>query len=335
MATIYDVAKRAGVSITTVSRVLNGGNVSRKTREAVERAIAELKYVPNAAARTLPSGVSRIIAAIVPDISNPYYSELVRGVQDVCDQAAYGVMIWSTDGRAEKEESCLLELSKQRVDGVVMVRYLVDEGALHLLDALRIPIVLAGMPSDEVATDCVGTFGTGNALRTLIDPLVAGGRSRLAHIAGPEHAVVGTIRRQQYLGLLEHYGLEANRDWLVEGDFTRQGGRNAAHKLLSAPERPDIVFAANDMMAIGFLEVAEEMGVTVPDDVAVIGCDDIYIAGLLRPALSSVHMPKYELGRRGAELLLDRMADPTRPTRHLELEATPVARESTAVRVRR
>lgn len=329
MATIYDVANRAGVSITTVSRVLNGGNVSRKTREAVERAMAELKYVPNAAARTLPSGVSRIVAVIVPDISNPFYSELVRGVQDACDEASYGVMIWSTDGRADKEESCLLELSKQRVDGVFMVRYLADEGAFHLLSALSIPIVLAGKPSDEVATDSVGTFGTGKALRTLIGPLIVSGRKRLAHLAGPERAVVGTIRRKQYQMLLEHYGLEANPDWVVEGDFTQQGGRRAANKLLSLPERPDMVFAANDMMAIGLLEAAEELGVRIPEDVAVIGCDDIYIAGLLRPALSSVRMPKYELGKRGAELLLGRIANPAGPTRHLELEATPVARAST------
>jgi len=332
VATIYDVARRAGVSITTVSRVLNGGNVRAKTREAVERAIAELNYVPNAAARTLPSGVSRIVAVVVPDISNPFYSELVRGVQDVCDRASYGVMIWSTDGRAAKEASCLLELSKQRVDGVLMVRYLADQSVFRLFKSLEIPLVVVGRAPDEPAADSVGTFGTGKALRALIAPLVAGGRRRLAHLAGPEEAVVGMIRRQQYDAILRHFGLEARPEWVADGGFTREGGRKAARKLLAAADRPDMVFAANDMMAIGLIEAAEELGVRIPGDVAVVGCDDIYVAGLLRPALSSVRMPKYELGQRGAELLLERIANPSVPTRHVELEVTPVARESTMIR---
>lgn len=302
-----------------------------ETRLTVEKAMADLQYIPNPAARSLPSGVSRIVAVVVPDISNPFYAELVRGVQDACDAASFGVMIWSTDGRAEKEAACVAELGRQGVDGVYMVRYLGDVSAFHRLQASNIPIILAGSPSTTVEVDTIGTFGTGASLRELLTPLVLSGRRRLAHIAGPAEAIVGEVRRKQHKAAVRHFGLDFVEEWVVEGDFTREGGREAAKQLLAGPTVPDMVFTANDMMAIGLIEVANEAGMRVTEDLAIIGCDDIDVAGLLRPSLSTIRMPKYELGRKGAELLLQRLTDPSGPLRQLELEVKPIQRESTRI----
>lgn len=291
----------------------------------------QLNYVPNPSARSLTLGTGHIIALVVPDISNPFYSEIARGVQDICDAAGYNLMISSTDGRREKELAAVRGFAKYQIDGVCFVRYLVDEEALRLLAERDIPTVVIGRPPSEEPMDSVGTFGTGKALRTIISSLVSAGRRRLGYVGGPPESIVGSVRHAHFKQMVEQYQLDDDPDLAVESDFSWEGGRLAATRLFSLEHPPDMVFAANDLIAIGTLEAAEQLGLHVPQDVAVIGCDDVAFASVLRPSLTSIRLPTFELGSQAAELLLDRIDDPKAPIRQRSLEASPVMRSSTRI----
>src|SRR5690606_9168052 len=179
--------------------------VRAETRRKVEEAMRKLKFVPNASARSLTLKSSRIVALIVPDISNPFYSELARGAQDVCDEHDYSLLIASTDGDPEKERLVLERLCQKQVDGLCMVRFLMDESNLRIPIEHRLPMVLIGAPSTSMPSlDNVGTFGTGRIVRQIVETLVVSGRRRLAHIAGPPHTVVGVGRRAQYDAVVKH-----------------------------------------------------------------------------------------------------------------------------------
>lgn len=329
ISTIYDVARVAGVSISTVSRVINGSpRVSEDKRRKVEEAIRLLNYRPHPAARGLTLGRTQLIALIVPDIANPFFGELARGVQNVCDEHGYAVVIWSTDGRVEKELEAIESIPRQQVEGVCYVRHLTDEsGALHLVEE-RVPSVLVGSLPQGVTLDSVGTFGTGAALTKILDTLVAQGRKALAYISGPSESLVCQVRRTHYLAAVRHYSLPEADHLIQETHFTREGGRSAARRLLSREDRPDMIFAANDVLAAGALQAAHELDLRVPEDVAIFGCDDIELSALLRPSLTTISLPKYEMGQKAAELLLARIQTPNTPLRHISLETRPVFRES-------
>lgn len=330
--TIYDVARLAGVSISTVSRVLNGSaKVSEETRRKVEEAMRVLNYRPHPAARGLTLGRTQLIALIVPDISNPFFAELAKGVQNVCDEHGYAVVIWSTDGRVERELKAIDSLPRQQVEGVCFFRHLTDDTAVRRLAEQRVPAVLVGSLPKGIALDSVGTFGTGAALIKIVDTLVAQGRKALAYISGPREAIVSQIRREHYLSAVRHFSLRADDDLIQETHFSREGGRAAALRLLSKDDRPDMIFAANDVLAAGALQAAHELNLRVPEDVAIFGCDDIELSSLLRPSLTTISLPKYEMGQKAAELVLARIQYPDTPWRHLSLEARPVFRESTGL----
>lgn len=335
MPTIYDVAELAGVSITTVSRVLNDRqNVRPETRERVKEAVKALNYFPDPAARSLTLKNKSLIALIVPDISNPFYAEMARGVQDICDQQEYSLLISSTDGLMEKEKACIERLGQQLIDGICMVRYLADESNLALLENSRLPVVIIGSQPKSLTFDVVGTFGTGTALREILKGLISRGRCRIGYVGGPLDSLVGRIRLRQYKDAVSYYGMTIDDHLMAINDFSTEGGLVASLELLDSPKPPDVVFAANDVMAIGALKAARARGFEVPKDVAVIGCDDIDAASLLQPSLTSIRFPKYDLGKTAAELLFRRMSDGKGTIQQLSLQTKPVFRESTNIKDR-
>lgn len=336
MATIYDVAQRAGVSITTVSRYLNDPTkVKQGTRRRIEEAIKELNYIPNEMARGLATRKSGLIAAVVPDIANPYFAEMVRGVQDVCAAAEYTLTICSTDGDPQREVKQVEGLISRRIDGVFLVRYSVDESSLDLLHESRIPVTLFGRRAPKYNFDTVGTHGTSKAVNEIVEHLVKQGRKHFAHIAGPSATIAGQVRREQFKQAIKNTNRRAKAVGVVEGaSFSIKSGGAAMEKILSQG-KPDAVFAANDLMAIGALSALEEQGLRVPEDVAVFGVDDIEMAAYVRPRLTSIAVPKYELGRMAAEMLIARINAPDRPRVQTSIEVQPVYRESTAIAVER
>ncbi len=329
MPTIYDVAKKARVSITTVSRVINqSGSVSEKTREIVNQAIRELGYHPNPSARSLALGRGKLAALVVPDIANPFYADMARGAQDACSTRGYHLLICSTDGDPDQEASVLQGLNDQQVDGICFVRYQRDPSLLKKVSADARLVVIGAAPED-LAVDSVGVFGTGRALRAIFKQLALDGRRRFAHIAGPPTSLVGDLRVKQYRHALEQSGLEWDESLVKFTDFSPEAGKRAAEELLALPDKPDVIFAANDMLAIEAFKAATEVGLDIPSDIALIGCDDIPFASALRPSLTSIHIPTYEMGRQAVELLFSRLDNPGAQIRNTSLEARAVIRQST------
>ncbi len=324
--TMLDVASEAGVSATTVSHVLSGKRlVAAATRERVERAVRELGYRPNHVARNLRTRRSHMIAVVVPDITNPFYSELTRGLADAVLGGDYGTYVCNTDGRVDRELAFVDDVMDRGVDGVVIASVSTSEQATAPLQ-FGTPVVCLGESIEHPEVDQVkADDGEGSCAATL--HLLSRGAQRVAMIQGPPHT--GVLRNEGYARALAQSGHALNRTHTVPGDWTRQGGRTAMHRLMQITPRPDAVFCGNDLMAIGAMDAARELGLSIPGDVALVGFDDIDAAALVNPALTTVVNPSYETGRSAGELLLSRMqGDYTGPRRVVVLPCPLVQRES-------
>lgn len=331
---LADVAKRAAVSPTTVSHVLSGKRlVNAATRDRVEDAIRELGYRPNQAARQLRTNLSRMVAVIVPDLTNSFYGVLTRGLADCLGVARdhiggqeYGTYVCNTDGSADRERKFLHDVLDRGVDGIVMAA--VNAAIEPDLAQARIatPIVCVGTPKDELGVDWVSTDDRSGA-RDATALLLARGRQRIAMIQGPPGT--GTPRTEGYHDAMRRAGRTVDSRMLLQGDWTRAGGQAAMRTLLALDERPDAVFCANDLSAIGAIDVIRAAGLTVPGDIALVGFDDIDAATMVTPALTTVTNPAYEIGFRAGELLLGRMnGEFTGPARTVKLPCPLVERAS-------
>jgi len=304
--TIADVAGHAGVSPTTVSHVLSGKRlVGAATRERVEHAVRALGYRPNMVARNLRTQRTQDIAVIVPDITNSFYAVLTRGLADAVDAAGYGTYVCNTDANFDRERKFLEDVLDRGVDGVVLAS--VDVSQEHLSEPARYgtPIVCLGDSLEFPAVDRVMPDDEDGS-RTATAHLVSRGASRIAMVTGPPGA--GLARIRGYRLALETAGRTFDPDLVREGGWTRHGGREAMRALMSAPQPPDAVFCANDLMAIGAMDVVHELGLRVPDDVALVGFDDVEAATLVTPTLTTVTNPAYDAGRYAGKLLVERMS---------------------------
>jgi LacI family transcriptional regulator len=314
-SSIKDVSRAAGVSISTVSHVLNRTRfVSDEVRGRVERAIVELDYRHNGLARSLRTRQSYAIGLIIPDVSNPYYPQVARGVQDAAAAAGYWVFLCNSDRAAQNEVRLLEALEQRRVDGVILDAGGPDDALLAALRRAAVPVVLVGSRIDDPAFDVVTVAPNGGY--EAVRHLIGRGHRRIGLIAGPPVAGAdGTdgasgarlAKAGGYLQALAENGIAADPALTARGDYTREGGQAAMQQLLALAVPPTAVFAGNDLMAIGALSALRLAGRRVPDDVAVVGYDDIPEAAVTSPALTTVAVPKYEMGRAAAELLLERI----------------------------
>jgi LacI family transcriptional regulator, galactose operon repressor len=305
-ATIAQVATLAGVSPTTVSHVLSGKRlVGAATKDTVHAAIRQLGYRPNNVARNLRTSRSQMIAVVVPDITNPFYAVLIRGLADAVDKSGYGTYVCNTDGIAERESTFLDDVLDRGVDGVIMAS--VNEAGSRSIGsaALGTPVVCIGEGSEHPEVDLVAAddeVGSHAATRLLVER----DARRIAMIQGPPAS--GTARVEGYRRALAESGRRYDPRLLATGDWTRHGGRRAMHELMARPgRRPDGVFCANDLMAIGAMDAAKELGLSIPDDVALVGFDDVDAASIVSPALTTVRNPAYKTGEAAGNLLLSRM----------------------------
>lgn len=328
--TQFDVAQRAEVSQATVSQILNPKStlaLSAETRARVANAIAELGYVPNRAAQSLRAKRTFTIACLIPDVTNPFYPAVERGILDVCNRYGYDLLTYNSDGRRDKEDNFLRLIREGRADGVVGVFFHVCAKDLGNLLRTGTPVVrleatakkTGDLPLDNVYVDNVA------AAAAATNYLLSKRHRRIAVIGretGPHFA-----RLQGYRQALFSRGL--TEAVVRADDFTETGGHSAMKELLTASPRPDAVFAVNDLLAVGALLAAREAGLEVPRDLAIMGFDDIPIARLMSPALTTVAQPKRLLGTRAAELLFERLGDATAGAgRSEELPFELIIRES-------
>ncbi|WP_411070277.1 LacI family DNA-binding transcriptional regulator [Streptomyces sp. cmx-4-25] len=315
--TLEEVAARAGVGRGTVSRVVNGSpKVSEQTRAAVERAVAELGYIPNRAARALAGSRADAVALVVPEtearlFAEPYFLDIIRGVSAELADADKQLLL--TLIRSEQERQRFEQyLAAQRVDGVLLVSVHGDDPLPDRVRALGLPAVLNGRRSRDESVAFVDSDNTG-AGRTAVAHLAARGRTAVATITGPLDMYVARCRLDGYREGLAGAGLAADEGLVATGDFTEEGGRRAMRELLDRRPGLDAVFAASDVMAAGARAVLREAGRRVPDDVALVGVDDSAVARHLDPPLTSVRQPIEEMGRAMARLLLEEIASPGDP----------------------
>ncbi|NPV54180.1 MAG: LacI family DNA-binding transcriptional regulator [Firmicutes bacterium] len=308
--TINDVAKAAGVSKSTVSRVVNNiPVVDMDTKRRVLEVIKELGYSPNDIARGLATKRTGTIGLIINDITNPFFPELARGVEDVMRAYNRNVFLCNTDGRPEREASYIQLLFQKRVDGIIFASVRIGTTDLSALAKRNMPFVLAGRELSGHDADLVivdNVLGGYQATRHLLDL----GHTRIAFIAGTQGVSASIDREKGYLKAMAEAGLAADQCQIEAGDFKQEGGYAAAKRLLQTEKVPTAIFAANDLMAIGALEAIFEAGLRVPEDISLVGFDDIPPASLHLVQLTTVAQPKYDIGAIAARLLLEKIESP-------------------------
>jgi len=331
MANIKNVAQHAGVSITTVSHVVNGTRfVSETARLRVEEAVRELGYVPSAVARSLKHNSTRTFGMVIPNNSNPYFAEIIRGVEDRCFAAGYNVILCNSNDDPKRQASYLRVLAEKRVDGLVFVASGSDAVVRATLGEIKIPLVLldrdvAGMVNCDLV-EVNHTVGGELATKHLLDL----GHPRVACISGPPGLSPSSQRRAGWKQALEDTGVERKENDLARGDFTARGGYLAMQVLLKRKPRPTAVFVCNDLMAFGAMTAAREAGVAVPEQLSIVGFDDIDLAAFSAPPLTTVAQPKQQIGTLAAELLLERVEASRSETRRVILDPQLKIRGSTA-----
>ncbi|SFA88168.1 transcriptional regulator, LacI family [Collimonas sp. OK607] len=327
MATIKDVARTAGVSYTTVSHVLNHTRpVSDDARARVLAAVESLAYVPSALARSLKSKTTGSIGLIIPNNTNPYFSEVARGIEDSCYAAGYSVILCNSDDDPAKQRDYLNVLLTKRCDGLIVATLAQTDG--ELLRKMKVPTVLLDRAPKDMAIDLVAVDNAaGGALAAA--HLLGLGRRRIACIGGPQDIAISRERIGGLRQTLLDAGVELPEALLAYADFTSAGGYLAARNLLALPQAPDAIFCCNDLMAIGALRAAAERGIAVPEALAVVGFDDIDLAQFVHPTLTSVAQNTRRLGQITAECLLQRIATPDRPLQRISIAPELHIRDST------
>lgn len=326
--TIVDVARLAGVSKATVGRVVNGQDdiVSEETRQRVVSAISQLAYERNAVAGSLRTDRTNIIALCIPDITNPYWPEVARGVQDTLEAGGYAVMTVNSDWDANRELNYLKLVRRNRFDGLI-----INPASTTRSDFrdLTIPVVMLGTGDRYPGYDAVGSDSE-TAQREALDYLYALGHRRIALIAGLSMRGQTMTRYHTYLTFLASYELRLDPAYVIYCDFTAQDGAAAVTQLLALPHPPTAVFAANDILAIGALQAAQALGCRVPEELSIFGMDDIYAAATTSPPLTTVRKPKYQTGAEAARVLLARLNGDESPVKNIKLPCVLVHRGSVA-----
>ena len=330
--TLEDIARRAGVSRSTISRVVNNHpNVSDKVRQRVLGIIQETSYQPHAAARALASQHSWMIGLILPHsvsafFTDPYYPHLTKGVAQACNQHDYTLALFLA-GTIDDEERIFPRLARKGwLDGVVVQSGHHGEQWIigRMIDA-NLPLVVAGRPfrSDNVSYIDIDNIA---AACTAVSHLIRLGRQRVATISGPINSTVGLDRLAGYRKAITESGLTPDVSLIAEGDFSEAGGYNAMQKLL--PAKPDAVFAASDGMAIGAMRAVQAAQLSIPDDIAFVGFDDLPLATFSGIPLTTVRQPVLQFGARAVETLIDLIENGTNPPRHIIMDTELVIRQS-------
>jgi DNA-binding LacI/PurR family transcriptional regulator len=325
---IRDVAKHARVSIATVSRTINRiPTVDKQLADRVWKAIAELNYFPNTQARALVSGRSRLFGLLISEITNPFFPELIQGFEEVAVANGYEILIGSTNYDLASMTVCIRRMLERNVEGVAVMTFGVEQPLLEELSSRDIPMVFvdAGPPSPLVRALIVDYR---KGILEGVRHLAALGHRKISFISGPLHQRSSQLRKEAFLGALEEMRLRSHPDWLIEGDHSLEGGMRTMEQLLGQSRLPTAVMCSNDMTAIGVLHKVYRAHLRVPDNLSVIGFDDIHMARVTIPPLTSIQMSRLELAR-AAVTALRAHVEGTVPHREYKIDTHLVVREST------
>ncbi|EHP3508402.1 substrate-binding domain-containing protein [Vibrio cholerae] len=329
MATMKDIARLAGVSTSTVSHVINKSRfVSDEIAERVNNAAQQLNYAPSALARSLKMNRTKTIGMLVTTSTNPFFGEVVKGVERSCYHQGYNLILCNTEGDNQRMKASINTLLQKRVDGLLLMCSTLEGERLDVFDRYPdIPIVVMDWGPILFASDKIqdnSLQGGYMAAKHLIEC----GHKEIGCITGPLIRRQAQMRYEGYKRALAEAGIAMNPDWIVESDFECEGGYQAFEKLYQRGKLPSALFVSNDMMAMGVIQAASQRGLRVPDDLSLIGYDDVHIAKFMTPALTTIHQPKYRLGKAAVDTLLYRLENPDTTAQVVQLEPTLVVRNS-------
>lgn len=331
MANIRDVAKRAGVTRTTVSRVINNsGYVKEETKQRVETAIAELNYVPNLLGQSLRFKQTNTIGLLIADISNPFWIPVIRGVESVASENGYNVILCDTDTSEEKELAHLENLLKKQVDGILIAPIRNVPGPIEFTQKQNVPIVVIGYPMPDVDVDVV-RCNTEEASYNIVRVLLDLGHRRIAALTGPENIVTATDRVAGYKRALREAGIPIEDELIQYGHFSPDKGYEMAQNMLNLKPHPTAVVTGNNFIAIGATKALYVAGVRIPEDMSVVTFDGPPPDLVIDPFFTMVSQPGYDMGKQAAQLLLHRFFDETdSPCQEVILPTQIITYSSTA-----
>ncbi len=333
--TLRDVAKRAGVHPATASRALNEetrarGLVNSDTVARVMQAARELNYSPDPVARSLKTRRSHTVGVLIPDLTNPLFPPIIRGIEDRLAQSGYVALLGNTDNDPDREKLVLSGMRTRRVDGLVLATARRRYSVLSELNMGDLPIVLVNRVVEDRALPSVATDDAAG-IAMAVTHLVSLGHTRIAHVAGPQELSTGAGRLSGFIMAMEAAGLEVGSESITYAEnFSVAAGTKCCRELVAHKLHPTAIVAGNDMLAIGCYQALEESGLKCPTDVSVVGFNDISFSSRLSPPLTSVRFPHYQVGIEVAQLILERIQAPTAPTKVLFLPPELVVRGSTA-----
>ena len=305
--TIKEIAKEANVSIATVSMILNNkdANISEATRNRVLEIVKNRNDIPNTMARSLVTKQTRIIGLIMPDIVNPFFPEIARGAEDRASLSRYSIIYCNTDDNLTREDAYVDILSEKMVDGIIFTHSADREGASEGFKRCRVPVVL--IDRDYDIPNVIGKVLVDNmkASFTGVNYLIDQGYRKIAYIAGPMHTRTARDRLAGYKKALEERGIPCRDEYVKVGEYKTQWGIKATNLFLEEKTDFDAIFCGNDLIAIGAVKALKDAGYKVPEDIGIMGFDDIYMAGIVDPSLTTIKQPNYEMGYRAAELLIN------------------------------
>ncbi|MGV2988502.1 substrate-binding domain-containing protein [Vibrio sp. E150_011] len=329
MATMKDIAKQAGVSTSTVSHVINKTRfVSEEISDRVNQVAKELNYAPSALARSLKMNRTRTIGMLVTTSTNPFFGEVVKGVERSCYHENYNLILCNTEGDTERMLSSIDTLMQKRVDGLILMCSTLEGEKIDIFDKYpSTPVVVMDWGPIHFESDKIqdnSFLGGYLATKHLIDS----GHTEIGCITGPLDRHQAQMRFEGYKKAIEEANIVENPNWIVEADFECEGGAQALDILMERGPLPTSLFVCNDMMAMGVINVANQRNISIPEQLSLIGYDDIHIAKFMTPALTTIHQPKYRLGKVAVETLLDKIEKRVQQAGLIQLEPTLVVRQS-------
>ncbi len=329
MANIREVAQKAGVSITTVSHVVNQTRfVAPETEQRVRQSMQELNYRPNSLARSLRRGETKTIGLILPDSANPFFAESARLLEEAAYQKSYSLILCNSNGDLEKERLYSEVLFNKQVDGIIFMAAGDDTRSLQELIDHQLPVVIVDRVFDQMDLDTVITDNRASGY-SAVNHLIEYGHRRIGIIRGPSNLTPSAQRVIGYHQALEKAGIPIDPTLEQMGDFHSRTGYAATKFFLQLTNPPTAIFACNDLMAIGALRTIHEAGLSVPADISIVGYDDIEMASYIQPALTTIAQPIAELAETVIKLLLERIEQPGLPPRRIVIQNKLVIRQST------
>lgn len=329
--TIRDVAERVGVHHSTVSRALSPSKrdkISPAVVKKVEQAADELGYFPNIVASSLKQNRSFTVGVLIPDLTNPLFPPIIRGIQDAVEAAGYTVITANTDDEQDKELNALRIMRGRAIEGMIISTARREDRIVDECIANDIPFVLVNRTVDHDGVSAV-IVDEDHGVRSVIDHLVGLEHTRIAHVSGPQHSSTGFGRARAFTQCMNAHDLRGELIEVAE-KYTIEEGRRAFTRLLARDKKLTAVVAANDMLALGCLDATKELGLRVPEDISITGYDDIQFLDRMSPALTTVHVPKYEMGALATQKLLDMIAGDDSSASIVRVQPSLVVRNSTA-----